>query len=326
MDATSSASRTLNPFLAYLHLDVTSALFLRLYKYFVFCIFGLIAFGGAVRAMNAGLSCPDWPLCFGQVIPDYHPQVYFEFIHRVIAGLVSIAALTLNIKIMSHREVSSSIKWCAGAALCLLLSQVIMGGLTVILQLHDKIVAGHLALGTGFFALSLWVYLSLVYTKKFVGSAATAQGRKPALILLPSIYAQILLGGLVASNYAALVCTEFPLCHGEFIPTLQGIIGLHIIHRLGAYTLATIITATVIYVLRTNTCPEYRKWAKALLGLIFVQIGIGIANVLYLTPPLITVLHLATGVLLLSLGVRLLRLSTFANHLPMATSSTSKSK
>ncbi len=294
--------------------SIQSTIFLRIYKYFCIGVFGLISLGGAVRAMNAGLSCPDWPLCFGQVIPDYHPQVYFEFIHRVVAGLVSILALALNIKIMLSKEATSSVKWVAGGALLLLFGQVIMGGLTVLLQLHDKIVAGHLALGTGFFALSLWVYLSVEYSRSYPGSAATAQGRPAATLILASVYAQILLGGLVASNYAALVCTEFPLCHGEFIPTFHGIIGLHVIHRLGAYTLAIIITSAVVSILRKNSCVEFKKWAKVILALVFVQIGIGIANVLFLTPPLITVLHLATGTLLLAVSIRLLRLSTFLRY------------
>ena len=45
-------------------------------------LLAVIALGVLTRAMDAGLACPDWPLCFGDVIPDYHPQVYLEFIHR----------------------------------------------------------------------------------------------------------------------------------------------------------------------------------------------------------------------------------------------------
>src|SRR3954469_22329765 len=64
--------------------------FLKIFKILIALTVGLMALGAGVRAMQAGLSCPDWPLCFGKVIPDFHVGVYFEFIHRSYAGLVSI--------------------------------------------------------------------------------------------------------------------------------------------------------------------------------------------------------------------------------------------
>ncbi len=288
-----------------------NASFLKMYKSLCIGIFFLIALGGAVRAMNAGLACPDWPLCFGDVIPDYHPQVYFEFMHRVLAGLIGIVSVWLNIKVMRSNGVTRLTRGLAGLAILLLLTQVVMGGLTVLLKLHDKIVATHLALGTGFLALSLWIYLSVKFKTTFPGSASTTSAKKIAWIVLGSVYAQILLGALVASNYAANVCTEFPLCHGEFIPTLKGTIGLHVIHRLGAYTLTIIIISCFVYVRKYIACPEIRRWMNHALIALTLQVALGISNVVLHTPPLITVLHLAMGAYLLSVGVRLVRLTTF---------------
>ena len=50
----------------------------------------LLVFGSAVRVHGAGLACPDWPLCFGEVIPALDFQVFMEWGHRVLAGLVSL--------------------------------------------------------------------------------------------------------------------------------------------------------------------------------------------------------------------------------------------
>src|SRR5580698_5566531 len=101
----------------------------KAYGALVVGVFFLIARGGSVRVMNAGLACPDWPLCFGDVIPDYHPQVYFEFIHRVMAGTVSIAVLVLHFLLFRSRA-SRAVKGMAAFSLFVLLAQIVFGGLT----------------------------------------------------------------------------------------------------------------------------------------------------------------------------------------------------
>ena len=71
-------------------------------------------------------------------------------------------------------------------------------------------------------------------------SAVLAQVRSAlwTRFVLAAVYGQILLGGLVASNYAALACTEFPKCQGQWFPDLVGPVGIHMIHRFGAYAVA----------------------------------------------------------------------------------------
>src|ERR1700760_1820611 len=84
--------------MVFLFMGVT---FVRFYKWLCIATFELIVLGGAVRALNAGLACPDWPLCFGDYVPDFHPQVYLEFIHRVLAGSIGFATLALNGALLS---------------------------------------------------------------------------------------------------------------------------------------------------------------------------------------------------------------------------------
>ena len=281
---------------------------IKIYKYLCVAIFFLVCLGGGVRAMNAGLACPDWPLCFGDIIPDYHPQVYFEFLHRALAGLVGIVSVWLNILIIKNEKFSRGLKAAAFVSIILLLAQVVMGGLTVLLQLHEKIVALHLAMGTGFFALSLWIYASLRSLGGPINDDSKASVASGLLTFF--VYGQIILGGLVASHYAALVCTEFPTCHGKFIPTLSGIIGLHVIHRLGAYFLTAVVLIYTVYILKNSFSSRLKRNAKLILTVLLFQVGVGIANVLLMTPPLITVVHLGLGTLLLGLSVYSLRLAT----------------
>jgi cytochrome c oxidase assembly protein subunit 15 len=276
--------------------------FIKYYKLLCIMTFLLIPLGGSVRAMNAGLACPDWPLCFGDVIPDYHPEVYFEFIHRVWAGVVGLISVTLNILVIRNSVVTKKVKWVACLAILLLLAQVVMGGLTVTLQLKENIVATHLALGTGFFAVLVWIYQNIKSNDVIVESGNSLLQPFASLTAL-TIYMQILLGGFVASNYAALVCLDFPTCHGQLIPTFKGIIGLQVIHRLGAYTLTFIIVCFSILLIKTSTDKVLKNWAWWLIALLVIQVCIGILNVLLLTPPIVTVLHLATATALLGVAV-----------------------
>lgn len=278
----------------------------RYYGWFTFCIWLLIALGGGVRAMDAGLSCPDWPLCFGDVIPDFHIQVYFEFIHRVIAGLIGIANVVLAVFIFKRPASGWGLKSAAVLSLVLYLAQAVLGGLTVLWHLHEGVVAAHLTMGTTFFGLNLWTHLSLKRsaTQEILPRTGTVTTAFAAVswFAVAVIAAQIILGGLVASHYAALVCTDFPLCHGKWIPTLSGIIGLHVMHRLGAYFTTFVVLALFIWA-RGSGNNIVRNRAAWMAAVVLIQVCIGIANILFLTPPLITVLHLATGVALFGLAL-----------------------
>ena len=134
------------------------AWFLRVHIFLVFC---LVSLGGAVRAMNAGLACPDWPLCFGKVIPDFQVQVYYEFIHRTIAGIVALATGFVAFVIYKSKQSSRELKITMSIALTVLISQIILGGLTVLKLLHFGVVTAHLAFGVGFWCCLLWIYFCL---------------------------------------------------------------------------------------------------------------------------------------------------------------------
>lgn len=279
--------------------------FLPSYKWLVILVFGLIVLGGSVRLMNAGLSCPDWPLCFGDLIPDFHPQVYFEFIHRVIAGLIGCATIILQMLIFMSPRFSKKVKIVAGLSLVLLISQIILGGLTVLWQLKANIVASHLALGTAFFATLAWLYLSV---KDELGEQrpATASSKKFAVwstFVLIAVYGQVILGGLVASNYAALACPDFPTCNGIWFPALSGPIGYQMVHRFGAYTVFLIIVINWIVTRKLPSGHRSKSFANYLGLLVFVQVGLGISNILLYRPPLLAATHLACGALLLFCAV-----------------------
>lgn len=282
--------------------------FLKVLLFITFC---LISLGGAVRAMNAGLACPDWPLCFGKVIPEYDLRVYYEFIHRAIAGVVGIGTLVMAIVILSRKEFSQAAKKTILVSGVILLSQIVLGGLTVLKLLHFGVVTAHLAFGMLFFSSLLWLFFVI-----------TDQNEVPKVLRpMPTgffgiltfaaivVYAQILLGGLVSSQYAGVACPDFPLCNGEVIPTMVGDVGIHMTHRLGAYF--TVITLLSLFRLIRKfrdepwVSPELLRLGGWIAGLVLAQVVVGVINVLYKVPPVITTLHLAIAAAILGSIIRM---------------------
>ena len=265
----------------------------------------LIVLGALVRAHGAGLSCPDWPLCFGEVIPEFDFKVAFEWGHRVLAGSVGLIYLALGILTLRLPQIGPRMRSGLLVAAVLLATQVILGGLTVLQLLASWTVTSHLVTGNAF-ALALVILGRRL--RRLAGGAplpliAADSGQRGLVTFAGVLLAlQIVLGGLVSSNYAGLVCPDWPTCmNGEFIPTLRGIQGLHIFHRLVGYSVVLAIAAAAWW---ARSHPGSRIWLRVAAGFALAQVGVGVANVLLRLPVEITALHsaLAAG-LVCTVGV-----------------------
>lgn len=213
---------------------------LRLIAFFAMILaFIVVMLGAYTRLTHAGLGCPDWPGCYGQmVVPSQTQQqmavqkmyptaplearkAWTEMIHRYVAGTLALLIVGINILAWFNRRQGASVI-LPTVLLGLICFQAALGMWTVTLKLLPIVVMGHLLGG-------LLIFGGLVYLN-LLGSADNfypkALRRDPSVWTkwlywaLSIVFCQIALGGWVSSNYAGLACVGFPQCNGQWLPPL----------------------------------------------------------------------------------------------------------
>lgn len=250
----------------------------------------LLVFGASVRVHGAGLACPDWPLCFGELVPQLDFGIVLEWGHRALAGTISLGFVAMGAYVLARADLRARAGVYLYAAAATLAVQVVLGGLTVLETLAFWSVTLHLLAGNLFFVLLALTALALRGSPAPV-QRITRATRGLSVALVFALVLQMGLGGLVSSNFAGLACTEWPTCNaGLWFPAFDGAIGLQIAHRLGAYTL---LALAVAFYVAARPVPGLRWNAGVLLGLVLLQAGLGITNVWLRLPVEIAIAHSA---------------------------------
>ena len=250
----------------------------------------LMAIGSATRVMNAGLACPDWPLCYGQLVPtqQMNLQVFLEWFHRLDATLIGMSAIAVTgYSWWYRRDLPSWLPWATTFALALIVFQGILGGLTVTELLRFDIVTAHLGTALLFFSTLIVIATNL---SDYQGTGAV--GRLPWLSLTATVlvYLQSLLGALVASRWSVHQCFG--------IHQLCNVMNSHII---GVFPATIASLSLVILAWRTPALHLLLRLLANLVGLlVLLQILLGVATFkLHLQVAILTVTHQALGALLL---------------------------
>jgi heme a synthase len=257
---------------------------------------GLMVLGALVRAHGAGLACPDWPLCFGQVIPQMDFEIAFEWSHRAVAGVLALLFAALGFALARQPRAREMLPLWSLAAL-LLIVQIVLGGLTVLKLLAAWTVTSHLVVANAFNLCLLLIGLRLreaaaTHPRRALPARARAWWTAAAVLLA----VQTVLGGLVSSRYAGLACPEWPTClAGVWFPTLHGPVGLHLSHRMTGYALVLLLGTAALATRGLGRVSHLGALAAAL-GL--VQVAVGVANVRMLVPVEVTGLHSALAALM----------------------------
>jgi cytochrome c oxidase assembly protein subunit 15 len=269
-------------------------------------MFALMVIGSVVRTTGSGLACPDWPLCGGRLLPPLEFHVLIEWTHRLVALLVSVLLLGTIGWTLSHAATRSRLGGLAALAVVLLAAQVLLGALTVWKLLSPAIVGSHLGVALLLFC----TVLSITLGARDGATASAPPGRTgpPAPggpggtafgLTTLAAFGQCLLGGTVSATHAAAACRDWPTCNGTLFPPLQGLVGIQMLHRYGAYTLVLLVLVLALRARRAAD-PRVRVGAAWALGLVVLEAVLGVGNLVMGTPPWLTALHLATAVTLVA--------------------------
>jgi len=270
-------------------------LHVRAFRVTVVWTLALLYLGSVVHATESSLACPDWPTCFGTMVPEMAGGVFWEHLHRLVAGglLLMFGLATW----LAHKETPDR-PWIFRACLAglgLLLVQSVLGGVTVLYRLPDAVSTSHLGLAFLFLALATVLASSTGRKSRegslFAGDAGRwggadrlrpAQGRRVAAALCAGlVFVQSVLGGLVRHTDAGLACPDAPLCLGQWVPPLVNTpITLHFLHRVLALVVTVSVLGTAAWALRVGAPAGLRRWIVAAAALVVLQVALGFASVL----------------------------------------------
>lgn len=297
----------------------------------------VIVLGAYTRLTDAGLGCPDWPGCYGHLtVPqaDHHVEAanqaypdrpveahkaWNEMIHRYFAGALGLFILAIAVFSIIRRKDNGPLKLPL-ILLVLVMFQAALGMWTVTLNLLPVVVMGHLLGGFSVLSCLFLLYLRLADYRLPGGDVQVRRMAGFAAVGIVILVGQIALGGWTSANYAALACTELPVCESGWVDKLDFSgaysvpdadnyeygahdygerMTMHIVHRVGALITFVYLCwlALRIYVQASSTgVRKIAIWVVLLLG---AQVILGVSNVVFSLPLVVAVSHNAVAALLL---------------------------
>jgi heme A synthase len=257
----------------------------------------LIAMGSIVRVTGYGLGCPDWPLCYGRVIPPAMTGAWVEFTHRLLGAATSLQIILVALFAWRNYRDQPWVFRPAILAVALLGLQIALGGLHVIFEIPPA---------TGWIHTGVAMMIVGLIAVVVGGTQPALQPLRKAAILhnrpfmtwlsvtTLATYFLLLTGSYVTRSGASLACPSFPFC-GTNAPAIRRLIDIQMLHRFTAYSVAILAVVLVIWLIAGQKDQALKRYALVVSVLLLAQLGLGASNVLLRLPMWSRVLHLAVA-------------------------------
>lgn len=242
-----------------------------------------VVFGSWTRINGAGLTCPDWPLCRGHLLPSLANGTLWEWVHRLFAFSVAPLVLALVIVAWRERKHSPFIAPSVGVIALLFLVQVGLGATTVLLANTPASVVLHW--GT---AMALIAAISASAVFAAVREPARNDAASAALLPMISVwtlaataivaFATMCIGAYVSSSGAGLACLSIPGCAGNVVVYTPGQ-DVQMLHRLAAGATLLCAAASLALVWARPASRRVRVSVGAGIALVCLQVLLGLLNV-----------------------------------------------
>ncbi len=272
-------------------------------------MFVVLLAGVLVTNLDAGRGCgDDFPLCNGKFVPAYTLESIVEYSHRAVSGIVGLLVIAAFAATLVPPFRTKESLFYAGGALFFTVLQAALGALAVMWPQSDAVMALHFGFSLLAFTLT-WLLAawgrrrreaeraagSDAATVRMSGPAADSRAgghvratpaapKTPAERAVPPAvfgvafavlifcYGVVYLGAYIRHTGSGGGCSGWPLCNGEWIPSLEGATGIAFMHRFAALTLVLAVAATALIVRRmAGHQRELVRLARNSVGLVVLQ-------------------------------------------------------
>ncbi|MGZ8753458.1 MAG: COX15/CtaA family protein [Acidimicrobiia bacterium] len=250
----------------------------------------IIVTGAAVRLTNSGLGCSSWPNCeAGQLVarPESSMHQKIESANRLFTGLVSLGVIAAVLGAFLRRPRRHDLLWLSAGLVAGVMGQIVLGGITVLVDLHPAAVMSHFLLSMVLLADAIVLYHRAGIPDGTVERRAVTDSVLNLGRLLLALVTIVVVTGTVVTNTGPHAGDKEAKRFGFFLPDVARVHGIAVVVFLVG------VLALLVVAHRTEALHRLQRAITVLLVLLVAQAGVGYTQYFTGVPPLLVGIHIA---------------------------------